>query len=87
MGETQDAWIIGVLYQTQYAVMQDCVWLRNALKCVSEASFCRPLLQLWKEQVMLDASSGFGSVQTVHSTVETDIKRRNRRQPSNAYTI
>jgi hypothetical protein len=46
MGETQDAWIIGVLYQTQYAVMQDCVWLRTALKCISEASFCRLLLQL-----------------------------------------
>ncbi len=35
-GETQYAWIIGVLCQTQYAFMQDCVWQRDALKWISE---------------------------------------------------
>ncbi len=37
--ETQDAWIIEVLCQIQYAVMRDCVWLRDALECISEAIF------------------------------------------------
>lgn len=31
-------------YLTQCAVMQDCVWLRNALKCISEANFRRLLV-------------------------------------------